>query len=39
MSLPPHVQWVYNHEPEIGSEEARLIEILKTPKIGLIMYP
>lgn len=32
MSLPPHVQWVYNHEPEIGSEEARLIEILKTPK-------
>ena len=32
MSLPPHVQWVYNHEPEIGSEEARLIEILKKPK-------
>ena len=32
MSLPPHVQWVYNHEPEIGSEEARLIEILKSPK-------
>ena len=32
MSLPPHVQWVYNHKPDIGSEEARLIKILKTPK-------
>lgn len=32
MSLPPHVQWRYNHQPEIGSEEARLVEILKKPK-------
>ncbi len=31
MSLPPHVQWVYDHHPEEGSEEARLIEILKNP--------
>ena len=32
MSLPPHVQWEYNHQPEVGSEEARLIEVLKNPK-------
>ncbi|MHA7878755.1 MAG: oxygen-dependent coproporphyrinogen oxidase [Saccharospirillum sp.] len=25
MSLPPHVQWVYGHSPEPGSEEARLL--------------
>lgn len=31
MSLPPHVQWVYDHHPEAGSEEERLIEILKNP--------
>ncbi|TXE13058.1 oxygen-dependent coproporphyrinogen oxidase [Seonamhaeicola algicola] len=31
MSLPPHVQWVYNHKPEDGSEEAKLIEVLKKP--------
>lgn len=31
MSLPPHVQWVYDHHPEPGSEEERLIEILKKP--------
>ena len=32
MSLPPHVQWVYNHQPEAGSEEAKLIEVLMHPK-------
>ncbi len=32
MSLPPHVQWHYNHTPEAGSEEERLLEILKNPK-------
>jgi coproporphyrinogen III oxidase len=32
MSLPPNVQWVYDHHPEPGSEESRLTEILKTPK-------
>lgn len=32
MSLPPHVQWVYDHHPEEGSEEARLIEVLREPR-------
>ncbi len=32
MSLPPAVQWVYDHHPEKGSEEARLLSILKEPK-------
>lgn len=31
MSLPPHVQWVYNHQPEAGSEEEKLINVLKNP--------
>ncbi|WP_298555889.1 oxygen-dependent coproporphyrinogen oxidase [uncultured Algibacter sp.] len=31
MSLPPHVQWVYDHHPEAGSEEEKLIEVLKNP--------
>ena len=31
MSLPPHVQWVYDHNPEPGSEEEKLIEVLKNP--------
>lgn len=32
MSLPPHVQWVYDHHPEPGSEEERLLEVLKEPR-------
>lgn len=32
MSLPPHVQWRYDHQPEPGSEEAKLLEVLKSPK-------
>ncbi len=32
MSLPPHVQWVYDHHPEQGSEEERLLNVLKEPK-------
>lgn len=32
MSLPPHVQWVYDHHPEAGSEEERLLEVLAQPK-------
>ena len=32
MSLPPHVQWVYDHHPEAGSAEEKLIEVLKNPK-------
>ncbi|MGK0411857.1 MAG: coproporphyrinogen III oxidase, partial [Polaribacter sp.] len=32
MSLPPVVQWKYNHHPEENSEEARLLNILANPK-------
>ncbi len=32
MSLPPHVQWHYNHHPEPGSQEEKLLEVLKNPK-------
>lgn len=32
MSLPPHVQWRYDHQPEKGSEEERLIDVLMKPK-------
>ncbi|WP_136482542.1 oxygen-dependent coproporphyrinogen oxidase [Cognatitamlana onchidii] len=32
MSLPPHVQWVYDHHPKPGSEEAKLLEVLANPK-------
>jgi coproporphyrinogen III oxidase len=32
MSLPPHVQWVYDHHPENGSEEEILLKVLENPK-------
>ncbi len=32
MSLPPVVQWKYDHHPAPGSEEERLIKILQQPK-------
>lgn len=32
MSLPPTVRWEYNYQPEPGSEEARMLEVLKYPK-------
>ncbi|MFI2741811.1 oxygen-dependent coproporphyrinogen oxidase [Zhouia sp. PK063] len=32
MSLPPHVQWVYNHQPEKGSDEEKLLTVLQKPK-------
>ena len=32
MSLPPHVQWVYDHHPVKGSEEERLLKVLAQPK-------
>lgn len=32
MSLPPHVQWVYDHEPLENSPEAQLLEVLAQPK-------
>ena len=35
MSLPPHVQWVYDHHPEKGSEEEKLLNVLMQPKAWL----
>ena len=32
MSLPPKVQWRYDHHPEPGSREDQLLEVLKNPK-------
>ena len=32
MSLPPIVQWKYNHHPEENSEEERLIHLLMNPR-------
>lgn len=32
MSLPPHVQWVYDHHPETGSEEEKLLKVLEQPR-------
>ena len=37
MSLPPHVQWVYDHHPEAGSEEERLIEVLMKPREWVVV--
>lgn len=32
MSLPPHVQWKYDHHPEPGSEEEKLLKVLQEPR-------
>lgn len=32
MSLPPTVQWKYNHTPEKDSDEERLLKVLQSPK-------
>ncbi|MFD2698015.1 oxygen-dependent coproporphyrinogen oxidase [Mesonia sediminis] len=32
MSLPPHVQWQYDHQPTNGSDEEKLIHVLKNPR-------
>jgi len=32
MSLPPTVRWVYDHRPAPGSDEARLVEVLRSPR-------
>lgn len=32
MSLPPHVQWVYDHHPESGSWEEKMINVLENPR-------
>jgi len=31
MSLPPHVQWVYDHHAEAGSKEEKLVNVLENP--------
>jgi coproporphyrinogen III oxidase len=31
MSLPPVVQWQYDHHPEAGSDEEKLLNVLKHP--------
>lgn len=31
MSLPPHVQWHYDYHPKTGSEEEKLLNVLKNP--------
>lgn len=32
MSLPSTASWVYDHHPEPGSEEEKLLEVLRTPR-------
>ncbi len=32
MSLPPRARWVYDHQPEAGSREARLLDVLRSPR-------
>ncbi|MGB5436249.1 MAG: coproporphyrinogen III oxidase, partial [Maribacter sp.] len=32
ISLPPRVQWRYDHQPKKGSDEERLVHRLKNPK-------
>jgi coproporphyrinogen III oxidase len=32
MSLPPRVQWKYDHRPAAGSEEEKLLKVLGQPK-------
>ena len=36
MSLPPIVQWKYYYHPEEGSEEARLVSVLQSPKNWIV---
>ena len=31
MSLPPHVQWHYDHHPVVGSEEEKVVKVLEKP--------
>jgi coproporphyrinogen III oxidase len=32
MSLPPRVRWIYDFQPPAGSEEARLLSVLRAPR-------
>lgn len=36
MSLPPTVQWRYDHHPEPGSREAEMLAVLKEPKAWIL---
>jgi coproporphyrinogen III oxidase len=36
MSLPPHVQWVYDHHP--GREEEKLVNVLENQEIGYSLF-
>ncbi len=38
MSLPPRARWIYDHQPEPGSEEEKLIQVCLHPK-DWILYP
>ena len=39
MSLPPHVQWVYDHHAEAGSEEEKLVNVLENPRDWIAPLP
>ena len=32
MSLPPRARWIYDHKPEVGSEEEKLVQVCLQPK-------
>jgi coproporphyrinogen III oxidase len=32
LSLPPRVRWAYDYQPRPGSDEARLIDVLRNPR-------
>jgi coproporphyrinogen III oxidase len=32
MSLPPVVRWRYDHHPEPGSAEERLLTVIRSPR-------
>lgn len=32
VSAPPLIAWKYNVQPDEGSEEARLVDLLRTPR-------
>ena len=32
MSLPETARWQYNHQPEAGSEEDKMLQVFKTPR-------
>lgn len=32
MSLPPRARWIYNYQPEAGSEEEKLLQVCLSPK-------